>query len=163
MKTIDVIPVSPIEARPFLNVERLGTSTPNEGLPEIVVTDHDFERLTKLVVEVPPRQREAAALLDQELDRAAIVPSAMVGPDVVTMHTQFVYEDASRPGRREITLAYPDEVHDKPGNVSVLAPLGAALLGLRVGQSIAWPPHDSKAPRFRVVEVLYQPEANGRT
>jgi regulator of nucleoside diphosphate kinase len=76
------------------------------------------------------------------------------------MNSQIVYEDCATGARREVHLVYPRDADAARGRISVLAPVGSALLGLRVGQQIAW-----KLPSgvrcIRVVEIRYQPEAQG--
>lgn len=122
----------------------------------LIVTDVDLERLRAVVEQhdVP-----AAELLDGELHRATIVPRAAVPADVVTMNSDVVYEDDSGT-RRTVRVVYPRDADGERGWVSVLAPIGSALLGLRVGQHIDW-----RLPagprRLRVVDVPYQPEAAG--
>jgi regulator of nucleoside diphosphate kinase len=107
-------------------------------------------------------QNDSAAsdALDAELYRAHIVDRRFVPADVVTMNSELVYEDVDTGARRTVRVVYPKDADSKRGWISVLAPIGSALLGLRVGQEIEWPvPHGSK--RVRVVELRYQPEASG--
>ena len=80
--------------------------------------------------------------------------------DVVTMNSEVVYEDSATGNQRVVRLVYPKDANASAGRVSVLAPVGAALLGLHVGQEIEWAvPGGIK--RIRVAEVRYQPEAAG--
>ena len=91
--------------------------------------------------------------LQAELDRADVLPAADVPDDVVTMHSQVYYVDETTGERRAVTLVYPHEADIAKGRVSVLAPVGAALLGLSTGQSIDWGfPHGVRR-RLRVLEV----------
>ncbi|MCA9535827.1 MAG: nucleoside diphosphate kinase regulator, partial [Myxococcales bacterium] len=92
--------------------------------------------------------------------RAAIVPSTEVKPNVVTMNSELVYEDVGTGKRRTVRLVYPQDADVTRSWVSVLAPLGSALLGLQVGQEIDWA-MPGGARRLRLVEVRYQPEASG--
>ncbi len=127
-------------------------------LPEIVVTTLDHERLTRLLAAAPPGG--IVDLLTAELDRAEVVEPAEIGSDVVTMNSTVVVEDLDRGERRTLTLVYPTQADLTSGRISVLAPVGAALLGLRAGQAIAWPvPGGTR--RVRVVSVQWQPEAAG--
>ena len=119
----------------------------------IAVTEADLVKLSNL--------REHRALM-QELDRALVLSSASVPPDLVTMNSTVVYEDEDTGMLREITIVYPPEADSRKGNVSVLAPLGTALLGLSVGQSIVWPFPGGSLRTLRVVQLLYQPEAAER-
>jgi regulator of nucleoside diphosphate kinase len=121
----------------------------------IVVTDRDLERLLPIVSGSP-----LAASLEAELDRALVVEQREVPPDVVTMNSHLVYEDCATGARRDVQLVYPRDADAARGRVSILAPVGSALLGLRVGQQIAWEV-PSGMRRMRVVELRYQPEAEG--
>ncbi|MBL9016266.1 MAG: nucleoside diphosphate kinase regulator [Myxococcales bacterium] len=90
--------------------------------------------------------------LSTELHRAVVVEQAEVPIDVVAMNRAVVYEDCDTLARREVTLVYPKDADADRGHISVLAPIGSALLGLRVGQTISWQvPGGTK--RIRVVEV----------
>jgi regulator of nucleoside diphosphate kinase len=119
----------------------------------IAVTEADLVRLSNL---------RAHRALMQELDRALVLSSGSVPPDLVTMNSTVVYEDEDTGMLREITIVYPPEADSRKGNVSVLAPLGTALLGLSVGQSIVWPFPGGSLRTLRVVQLLYQPEAAER-
>ena len=128
----------------------------------IFITKPDMERLRSLVDAAPSKRDSAAAdLLDDELSRAVVVPQDEIPAEVVTMNSRVVFEDAANGRRREITLVYPPAADANAGRVSVLAPVGAALLGLSVGQEIDWPLPGGRTTRLRIVSVEYQPEAAG--
>ncbi len=127
--------------------------------PEIIVTAHDLQRLRAL--SVSPDLEDALEGLDQELWRARVVGEAEVPPDVVTMNSRILFEDLEAGVERELTLVYPDEADIDSKKVSVLAPMGTAVLGLRVGQTIEWPLPRNRSKRIRIVKVLFQPEAAG--
>ena len=127
----------------------------------IVVTETDLERLGRLLQVQPPRNAPACDALEAELGRADVVPANEVAPDVVTMNSRARFVDEDLGEEIEMTLVYPRDADVTRGRVSVLAPVGAALLGLSVGQSIRWPlPHGGER-RLRVSAVVYQPEASG--
>lgn len=92
--------------------------------------------------------------LQDELDRADVLPSSDVPNDVVTMHARVLYQDESTGERRYVTLVYPDESDVRAGRISVLAPVGSALLGLSAGQAIDWEFPDGARRRLRVEEVV---------
>lgn len=124
---------------------------------DIIITDADLQRLLPVLdlYDTP-----AAEALETELHRAVIVPQDRVPADVVTMNSEVVYEDIHTGQRRTIRVVYPKDAEAGTGRVSVLAPIGSALLGLRVGQEIEWQvPTGTK--RIRVLEIRYQPEASG--
>ena len=90
--------------------------------------------------------------LSTEIHRAVVVEQGAVPSDVVAMNTSVLYEDCDTLARREVRLVYPKDADAERGHISVLAPIGSALLGLRVGQAISWRvPGGTK--RIRVVEV----------
>lgn len=127
----------------------------------IVVTEPDLERLSRMVEAQPPRNAPACEALEAELARAEVVASEEIPPDVVTMNSRARFVDEDLDEELELTLVYPRDADVARGRVSVLAPVGAALLGLSVGQSIAWPLPNGGKRRLRVSAVLYQPEAAG--
>ncbi len=123
----------------------------------IIVTDTDLQRLLSVV---DHNTTPTAEELEAELHRAQVVEQRAVPADVVTMNSELIYEDCATKARRQIKLVYPKDADAAQGRISVLAPIGSALLGLRIGQTIAWRvPNGTK--HIRVVEICYQPEASG--
>ena len=123
----------------------------------IVITDQDFRRLLPILEQ---NDTPASELLDGELHRATIVEQRRVSPDVVTMNSEVVYEDFATGARRAVRVVYPNDADASRGRISVLAPIGSALLGLKVGQDIEWQLPTGRRQIF-VVEIRYQPEAQG--
>lgn len=126
--------------------------------PRIMVTSTDMERLRTLI---DTTAGDKAETLDAELLRAEVVDPTQIPPDVVTMNSRVVYRDEDTGETREVTLSYPQDASLEHGRVSVLAPIGAALLGLSVGQEIEWELPGGKHKRLRIVSVTYQPQAAG--
>jgi regulator of nucleoside diphosphate kinase len=126
--------------------------------PRIVVTSTDMERLRTLI---DTTAGDKADVLDAELMRAEVVDPSQVPPDVVTMNSRVVYRDEDTQETREVTLCYPQDASLEQGRVSVLAPVGAALLGLSVGQEIEWQQPGGRHKRLRIISVTYQPQAAG--
>jgi regulator of nucleoside diphosphate kinase len=77
------------------------------------------------------------------------------------MNSRVIFENETTRERREVTLVYPGSADIDSGKISVLVPVGTALLGLRVGQSIDWELPGGEMQRFRIVQVPFQPEAAG--
>ena len=127
----------------------------------IIVTDVDHQRLQSTLQSAGGRTSPATEALEAELSRAVVVPSERVPDTVITMRSRFVYEDEATHEARVITLVYPTEANPKKDKVSVLSPLGTALLGLSVGQTIDWEVRKNCTKRYGIVELLYQPEAAG--
>ena len=129
-------------------------------LPEIVITGPDHERLSDLLATLP-ESHPVGAQLTAELDRAEVVEPEEIPPDVVTMNSRVVVEELATSDRHVLTLVYPSAADFSQGRLSILAPVGAALLGLRAGQTIDWPLRDGRRKQVRVVEVEWQPQAAG--
>jgi regulator of nucleoside diphosphate kinase len=120
--------------------------------PEIVLGGTDHARLTSLANAAFDTVPDTAEELLSELDRARIVADDAVPRDVVRMGS--VVEFESEGGRKRVTLVFPPEADIAVGKVSVLTPVGAALIGLAKGQSIDWTARDgiSHALTIRAVE-----------
>ncbi|WP_257452707.1 nucleoside diphosphate kinase regulator [Archangium lipolyticum] len=128
----------------------------------IIVTETDLERLQRVIEQHSGgRNAELAEMLEQELARAEVKSAQDVPPDVVTMNSTVVFEDEETGSIRRVTLCYPQDARSDEGRISIIAPIGSALLGLSVGQSIKWPVPGGRTRTLRIVAVPYQPEAAG--
>lgn len=123
--------------------------------PSLYLTQDDLERLSDLL----QAQGGRFAKLEGELARAVVVPRGEIPRDAVTMNSRVVFENETTGERREVTLVYPREADIDAGKISILVPVGTALLGLRVGQSIDWELPSGDKHRYRVIDVPYQPES----
>lgn len=132
-----------------------------EHQPPIVVSSLDLERLERILESESYRRLPGIEALRRELDRATIVEPTEVPPGVVTMNSTVRFVDDSTGSTYELTLVYP-EAGGPSNTVSVLAPVGSALLGLSVGQSISWQVPGGRRLQLRILEVVYQPEAMGQ-
>ena len=132
--------------------------------PKITITSHDSNRLLRLLEASmeEPRLRRVAEFLDEEMARAEIVAPEAVQPNVVTMNSRVEYEDLMTGQRRSVVLVYPEDADAESDRLSVLSPVGAALLGLSEGQEIAWQLADGQRRRLKILKVLFQPEAAGQ-
>lgn len=128
--------------------------------PHITISSLDAERLEDLLGTLRPDDTTGQALLD-ELARADIVAPEEMPPNVVTMHSTVRFEIAGSGEVRSLTLAYPKDMAQLTDGISILSPIGAALLGLSVGDTIDWPRPDGQLLKVRLLEVLYQPERAG--
>lgn len=130
---------------------------------DIVVTADDFDKLRNLLVgagERNIRDRENLEQLAEELDRASVVSADAIPPDVVTMNSQVALRDLDTGEEMVFRLVFPSEADVDRQRISVLAPLGTAVLGYRAGDSIEWRV-PGRTRRIRIERVLYQPEAAG--
>ena len=121
-------------------------------MPPIVLGDVDVARLEMIADERGAHPVAAAAQLRAELARARVVPARKLPSDVVAMNASISCVDERTGTARRLTLVYPHEADIARGRVSVLSPVGMALLGLRVGQSIEWPA-PAGALRLTVTDV----------
>jgi len=125
----------------------------------IYITEKDMERLEPMAAGAGNHPN--VMRLREELERAVVVPSAEIPPDVVTMNSRVVFREMETGEETEATLVYPSRADVNRKRISILAPVGAALLGLSAGDEIQWPLPSGKMRTFKIVAVLYQPEAAG--
>lgn len=127
---------------------------------QILITRDDKKRLQRILPHLGTEDadREDLVLLAGEIARAVEVEAADVPPDVVTLNSTARVRDLETGESREYTVVMPGEANYEAGKISVLAPLGTALLGYRVGDEIEWDvPRGVR--RLRIEAVLFQPEA----
>lgn len=128
--------------------------------PAIVLSRLDVERIENLLDRLPAGEAQKHASLRSELERADVREPAQMPADVVTMNSTVTFSEEGTGEHITMSLVYPGAA-GKPGTVSILAPVGSALLGLARGQEIDWPMPGGRPRHLRVMEVDYQPEAAG--
>ena len=133
---------------------------PPETKPALVLSRLDVDRLEALL-EQPAQAGAAFDALRDELARAEVREPRDMPADAITMNSTARFRDESTGEEREITLVYPRDADGSAEKVSILAPVGSALLGLREGQSIEWPVPGGRSTRLVVLAVRSQPEAAG--
>lgn len=129
----------------------------------IYITEYDLKRLRELIEEakrVERRGNEYLDSLDIELSRGKVVAPTEVPPDAVTMNSRVHLVDLDAHEEMVYTLVFPQEADITQSKISVLAPIGTAMLGYRVGDTFTWQVPDG-VRRLQVKQVLYQPEASG--
>lgn len=129
--------------------------------PAIIINERDAERLDRLLEQPAHASLAVADALNEELDRANMCAPEAMPHDVVTMNSRVKFRELKSGETRVRTLVYPAQMTDSATQLSVLAPVGAALLGLRVGDSIHWTLPGGTTTDLEVLELLYQPEAAG--
>ncbi len=124
------------------------------------MTSLDFDRLEAILDALPVETFPGKTELRGELDRAEVVEPQDVPSDVVTMNSKvrFVLESGEE---FCLTLVYPQDIDGSTERISILAPVGSALLGLSAGAQIEWPRPGGGVMKVRLVEVVYQPERAG--
>ena len=129
----------------------------------IYVTEPDYRRLTGLIRITRDRNGvdiEYLNTLEAELDRAEIVDPKRIPANVITMRSKVRLKDLVSGESKIYSLVFPTEANFSEGKISVLAPIGTAILGYKSGDSIEWPV-PSGLRKLKVDEILYQPEAAG--
>jgi regulator of nucleoside diphosphate kinase len=129
----------------------------DEGM--IYITEADMKRLRPLVENIK-NSRDDLRMLQQELERASVVAPEEVPPDVVTMNSKVWVREMTSGEKTTYTLVFPDQADIEQDKISVVAPIGTAMLGQRVGDEFEWQVPAGPV-RLRVEKVLYQPEAAG--
>lgn len=129
----------------------------------IHITELDRQRLLDLIMDAQSGEYRGSVYLDKlrgELDRAQIVLPQDVPADVITMNSKVALLDLDTQEEEIYTLVYPENANTAEGKVSILAPIGTAMLGYRVGDVFEWEVPAGRR-RLKVEKILYQPEAAG--
>ncbi|PIW62813.1 nucleoside diphosphate kinase regulator [Shewanella sp. CG12_big_fil_rev_8_21_14_0_65_47_15] len=129
-------------------------------IPKIIISEIDLERLERLLESLPANAFPGKAALEAELDRADIVPAAQMPANVVTMNSQVKFSVSSSSDTFCLRLVYPKDANGE-GTISILAPVGSALLGLSQGDEIEWPGPGGTLVKVRIENIVYQPERSG--
>lgn len=129
----------------------------------IFITEFDAQRLQGLIDNpstLEHRQRESLQSLKDELSRAQVVAPKDIPPDVVTMNSIMHLTDIETGEDETYTLVFPSDANVNECRISVLAPIGTAVLGYKAGDTFTWSVPGGER-HLRVKEVVYQPEASG--
>ncbi|SFC22785.1 nucleoside diphosphate kinase regulator [Massilia yuzhufengensis] len=129
--------------------------------PTILVSWLDMDRLDRMLDSLPSAQAGARDALLDELGRASLAEPWEMPPNVVTMNSRVCFSFADSPQRVTMTLTYPKDMNGGAEQLSILTPVGTALLGLKVGDAISWERPDGGQFEVQVHGVEYQPEREG--
>ncbi|MCK9531642.1 MAG: nucleoside diphosphate kinase regulator [Gammaproteobacteria bacterium] len=129
--------------------------------PKLILSSLDYDRLEALLEALPAEGFPGRDALELELERADIVEPSTMPPNVVTMNSTVRFAIDSTGEEFTLTLVYPKDIDGNAGRISILAPVGSALLGLATGDHIEWPRPGGGMMKVRIVEVIYQPERAG--
>ena len=151
-----------IEKPKFYFTDQFGPATKGTKLkkPRIVITSLDAERLYDLIETLPNKSLPGINDLEAELARAIIVDPEDIPATVVTMNSSVRFKVESSSDEFCLKLVYPKDV-DASGKISILAPVGSALLGLSEGDEIEWPKPGGGVLRVHLKEITFQPERSG--
>lgn len=129
----------------------------------IFVTSFDKERLEQVLAEAKRseyRGSEYLVRLEHEIARAKVVSSKEIPPDVITMNSKTRLVDIDTGEEMTYSLVFPEDADILQDKISILAPIGTAMLGYRVGDIFEWPVPEG-IRKIQVKEIVYQPEAKG--
>lgn len=129
--------------------------------PKIIISSMDLERLENLLESLPAHSVPGMEALAAELYRAEVVEPRLMPPDVVTMNSKVRFKVDASQEEFCLTLVYPKDLDGSGEKISILAPVGSALLGLSEGCEIDWPKPGGGLLRVRIEEVVHQPERSG--
>lgn len=130
--------------------------------PDIVVSSLDLERIEDLLESLPASEHSMQTALQEELGRADIVDPHEIPPTVVTMNSTVRFRMDATGEEFCKTLVYPKDLAGESGQVSILAPVGSALLGLSIGDYIEWPTPGKGMLKVRIMDIPFQPEQAGQ-
>ncbi len=133
------------------------------GKRRIQITKYDMKRLQDLLMKAEQSEYHGSIYLQslaREMKRAIQVAPKEIPPDVITMNSCAKLVDCDTCEELEYTLVFPEDADIEKNRISVLAPIGTAMLGYRIGDVFEWDVPAGKR-RLRVKEILYQPEAAG--
>lgn len=127
--------------------------TTGSSKPRITLTATDHEKLSALADAASHTMPEVAAELADEIDRAQILPKGRSATDIVCMGCEVEFRDDVSGRVQTVTLVYPNEADIARGRISILTPIGTALIGLPVGKSIDWTTRNGDKKRLTVLQV----------
>ena len=128
--------------------------------PKIIISEQDLNRL-ETMLEHQPKMTPTMMQLEDELARAEVVLPQDIPKNVVTMNARVSLTIAPSTLPVEVTLVYPHDFKGEKSQVNVIAPIGAAILGLAEGQCIEWPQPNGELMKVTIEKVLFQPEREG--
>lgn len=129
--------------------------------PEITISSLDADRLYRLIESLPAGSFAGKKELEEELDRANVVDPTEIPATLVTMNSTVNFIVESSKEEFVLTLVYPKDLDSSEHKISILAPVGSALLGLSQGDEIEWPKPGGGLITVKIKEVTYQPERAG--
>lgn len=121
--------------------------------PRIVIASSEHAQLTNLADRSFDRHPQVAEFLLEELSRAFIVPDGDCAANVVRIGSRVTYREESTSRIRRVTVSYPRDADINENRISVLTPIGAALIGMSTAQSIEWPTPDGRQDAITVLDV----------
>lgn len=155
--TINVATIATVRRQP-----RSSNALSPRNRPGIRMIDSEADTLSELAITVASHLPEVSAMLMAEIGRAAISKPEKIARDIVTMYCTVDFTDTATGATRTVELVYPKDADIEAGRISILTPVGAALIGLRTGQSIVWPDRSGNE-RTLVIGNVRNRRMTGRT
>ena len=121
-----------------------------ENTESLTVKKSDYEKILSLL---NVTRNDVADQLEEEISRATLVEDSELPEDVVAMNSTVHFTDLETNKEFTVTLVYPHEAKLEENKISILAPVGAALIGLKVGQTIEWPLPNGRSRNLKVASV----------
>jgi regulator of nucleoside diphosphate kinase len=129
---------------------------------KILITINDYQRLNGLIQfsSLKDKMPEIVNNLNNKFKTAKMLPQDRILGNVITMNSRVLLKEISQGRHAKVTITYPQDADGREGKISVFSPIGLALLGRQVGDSVSW-----KVPsgigHFEIIKIIYQPEAVG--
>ncbi|MBV34629.1 nucleoside diphosphate kinase regulator [Kangiella spongicola] len=130
-------------------------------LPKITISELDLVRLEALLDKMPKATNPNIEALEEELARASVKTPEKMPKNVVTMNSEVKFKVSDSQESFVLKLVYPKDLDDSGKTISILAPVGSAMLGLKEGDTIEWPKPGGGIMKVTVDEVVSQPEREG--
>jgi regulator of nucleoside diphosphate kinase len=127
--------------------------TPDRNKPALMLSAEDYERLSALADAARNAMPDLAAELADEIGRARVLAKGEQAKDTVRMNSLVKFRDDTTKVVREVTLVYPHEANIDLGKISVMTPIGTALIGVSAGQSITWETRGGETRQLTVLSV----------
>jgi regulator of nucleoside diphosphate kinase len=121
--------------------------------PSLIISHDDFNKITALL---SIAKREIVVFLEEELSRATLIPGDQIPSNVVTMGSEILFLDLDTNKEQTVTLVYPHEANIEDQKISILAPVGVGLIGLKIGQTIDFPLAGNRVRRIKILSVSNQ-------
>ncbi|MES3038669.1 MAG: nucleoside diphosphate kinase regulator [Bdellovibrionota bacterium] len=118
---------------------------------KLILSKDDYQKISYLIMGA---DSNTAVVLGDELNRASIVPTHEVPKDVIAMNSSVRFVDQSNGRESVVTLVYPHDARIEEHKISVLSPVGSALIGLRVGDAIQWPLPQGRERTLKIIGVV---------
>ncbi|WP_014706390.1 nucleoside diphosphate kinase regulator [Methylophaga nitratireducenticrescens] len=129
--------------------------------PDIIISELDYSRIENLLQATSGIPANVKMALLTELERADLVAPEQMPANVVTMNSQVKFSVVSTGVTFTLKLVYPKDMDSSGNTISILAPVGSAMLGLKEGEEINWPDGQGGMLQVRIETIEYQPERAG--